>query len=112
MVGNSSSGVVEVPSLKVGTVNIGNRQKGRICAESVIHCKPEKGEIIATLDVACSVDYKEKLQRIKNPYESDGTSAEIVKQIKLCLDNYSGMYKKFYDIGGGGKVRLKKGTAG
>ena len=101
MVGNSSSGVVEVPSLKVGTINIGNRQKGRICAESVIHCKPEKGEIIAALDVACSVDYKEKLQRIKNPYESDGTSAKIVKQIKLCLDNYSGMYKKFYDIGEG-----------
>ncbi|MFZ3131152.1 MAG: UDP-N-acetylglucosamine 2-epimerase [Desulfosporosinus sp.] len=95
--GNSSSGIVEAPSLKVGTINIGNRQKGRICAESVIHCKPEKGEIIAALDLACSFDFKEKLQRIKNPYESNGTSAEIVKQIKLCLEDYSGMYKKFYD---------------
>ena len=98
MIGNSSSGVVEVPSLKVGTINIGNRQKGRICAESVIHCSPEKGEIIAALDKVCSADYKEKLQKINNPYESNGTSEEIVKQIKLCLDNYSGMYKKFYDL--------------
>lgn len=99
IVGNSSSGVVEVPSLKVGTINIGDRQKGRICAESVIHCRPEKAEIIAGLDKVCSADYKEKLQLIKNPYESYGTSAKIVKQIKLCLDNYSGMYKKFHDIG-------------
>lgn len=99
MVGNSSSGIVEVPSLKVGTINIGNRQKGRICSESVIHCKPEKGEILVALDKVCSDEYKEKLQHIKNPYESNGTSDEIVKQIKLCLDNYSGMYKKFYDIG-------------
>ena len=99
MVGNSSSGVVEVPSLKVATINIGNRQKGRICAESVIHCRPEKGEIIAALDEVGSADYQEKLQKIKNPYESNGTSQEIVKQIKMCLDNYSGMYKKFYDIG-------------
>ncbi|KGP75868.1 hypothetical protein JT05_08070 [Desulfosporosinus sp. Tol-M] len=97
MAGNSSSGIVEAPSLKVGTIDIGNRQKGRICAESVIHCQPEKGEIIAALDAACSVDYKEKLQRIKNPYESKGTSAKILKQIMLCLDNYSGMYKKFED---------------
>lgn len=98
MVGNSSSGVVEVPSLKVGTINIGNRQKGRICAESVIHCRPEKGEIIVALDEVGSADYQKKLQQIKNPYESNGTSAEIARQIKLCLDNYSGMYKKFYDI--------------
>lgn len=97
--GNSSSGVVEVPSLRVGTINIGNRQKGRICAESVIHCRPEKGEIIAALDKVCSADYKEKLQHIKSPYDSNGTSAKIVNQIKLCLDNYSGMYKKFHDIG-------------
>ena len=99
MVGNSSSGVVEAPSLKVGTINIGNRQKGRICAESVIHCRPEKGEIIAALDEVSSADYQKGLKQIKNPYESNDTSAEIVKQIKLCLDNYSGMYKKFYDLG-------------
>lgn len=98
IVGNSSSGVVEVPSLKVGTINIGNRQKGRICAESVIHCKPEKDEIITALDKVCSFDYKDQLQQIKNPYESHNTSKEIIKQIKLCLDNYSGMHKKFYDI--------------
>lgn len=100
VVGNSSSGVVEVPSLKVGSINIGNRQKGRICAESVIHCRPEKGQIVAALNEVCSVDYKERLQQINNPYESNGTSAEIVKQIKLCLDSYLGMHKIFCDIGG------------
>jgi UDP-hydrolysing UDP-N-acetyl-D-glucosamine 2-epimerase len=101
MVGNSSSGVIEVPSLKVGTINIGNRQKGRICSDSVIHCKPEKAEILAALDKVCSAEYIENLQQIKNPYGSNGSSAEIVKQIKLCLDNYAGMYKQFYDIGQG-----------
>lgn len=97
VVGNSSSGVVEVPSLKVGTINIGNRQKGRICAESVIHCRAEKGEIIAALDKVCSTDYKDRLQKVKNPYESNATSAKILNQIKLCLDGYSGMFKSFYD---------------
>jgi len=96
MVGNSSSGVGEVPSLKVGTINIGNRQRGRICADSVIHCRPNKKEILAALDRICSDDYRQKLQDTANPYESNGTSEQIVARMKECLANYSGMYKSFY----------------
>jgi len=98
VIGNSSSGIIEAPSMHVGTINIGNRQKGRICAESVIHCRSEKNEIISALDKVCSADYKDKLQHIKNPYESNNTSAEVERIIKLFLDNYSVTYKVFHDI--------------
>ncbi len=96
MVGNSSSGVVEVPSLRVGTINIGNRQRGRICADSVIHCRPDKDEIMEALDRVCSDDYRQQLLETANPYESNGTSDQIVARIKECLAEYSGMHKTFY----------------
>ena len=99
VIGNSSSGIVEAPSMHIGAINIGNRQKGRICAESIIHCRPVKDEIIAALDKVCSANHKEKLPQIKNPYELQGTSAKIVEQLKLCMDNYTGLYKEFFDIG-------------
>ncbi|QHW32611.1 UDP-N-acetylglucosamine 2-epimerase (hydrolyzing) [Paenibacillus rhizovicinus] len=96
MVGNSSSGVVEVPSLKVGTINIGNRQRGRICSDSVLHCKPDQDEIIAALDRVSSDAYRLKMLETVNPYESNGTSEQIVARMKECLANYSGMHKSFY----------------
>ncbi|SDX28710.1 UDP-N-acetylglucosamine 2-epimerase [Paenibacillus sp. CF384] len=96
MVGNSSSGVVEVASLKVGSINIGNRQKGRICADSVIHCRPEKDDIIVSLDFICSAEYRSNVLEVKNPYESNGTSKQIVDYMKESLDNYAGMQKSFY----------------
>lgn len=96
MVGNSSSGVVEVPSLRVGTINIGNRQRGRICADSVIHCRPDKDEITDALDRVCSDEYRQQLLETVNPYESNGTSDQIVARMKECLAEYSGMHKTFY----------------
>ncbi|MEL7656829.1 MAG: UDP-N-acetylglucosamine 2-epimerase [Bacillota bacterium] len=98
VIGNSSSGIIEAPSMRVGTINIGNRQKGRICAESIIHCRAETGEIADALNKVNSTDYQEMLQQIKNPYEFNGTSAEIIKQIKLFLHNNTGSYKSFYDL--------------
>ncbi len=98
VIGNSSSGIIEAPSMHVSTINIGNRQKGRICAESVIHCNPTKHEIKAALDKVGSDDFKSILKQIKNPYELKETSTKIVKQIEKFLESYNERCKMFYDI--------------
>ncbi len=98
VIGNSSSGIIEVPSFKVPTINIGDRQKGRIAAESVIHCAPLASSIIASIDKALSEDFRLKAVHAKNPYEKAGTSESIVKHIIGRLNSTISLKKKFYDI--------------
>lgn len=98
VVGNSSSGIVEIPSLGVGTINIGTRQKGRICADSVIHCKADKKEILEALEKVSTREYRDRLKKTINPYESDNTSKIILEEIKRAIKDYSSMRKKFYDL--------------
>ncbi len=85
VVGNSSSGIIEAPSLKVPTVNIGDRQKGRIAAESVIHCGYSKDEIIKGIEKAIyDQKFLEIVRNVKNPYDpyGDGNfSGRLVKVI-------------------------------
>ncbi|MCT4566306.1 MAG: UDP-N-acetylglucosamine 2-epimerase [Maledivibacter sp.] len=99
VVGNSSSGIIEAPSFKIPTINIGDRQKGRIQAKSVINCKPLKNDIIGSINKALSKDFRESLIHIKNPYGNDDVSYNILKTIKKYLFNNSFNIKKgFYDI--------------
>lgn len=98
VLGNSSSGLVEVPSFHIPTVNIGDRQRGRICAESVIHCGNTVQEIERALQTALSEKFRQSLTIIRNPYEKDGTSDKIVEIIEHVLDNEIEMKKTFYDI--------------
>ena len=93
VVGNSSSGIIEVPSFKKATVNIGNRQKGRIQAKSVINCQPEKTEILNAIEKAFTLDFSD----IKNPYEGENT-AETILSILKDYDISNLIKKKFYDI--------------
>ena len=79
VVGNSSSGIVEAPSFKVGTINIGDRQKGRIRANSIIQCLPEKNVIQKAFKKIYSKDFKELLKACKNPYDHGLSSKKIVK---------------------------------
>jgi len=73
VVGNSSSGIIEIPSLKVPTVNIGDRQKGRMVAESVIHCGYESEDIVKAIEKAVGdEEYLKKIVNIKNPYDPYG----------------------------------------
>ena len=62
VVGNSSSGIIEVPSFHIPTINIGDRQKGRIQAETVINCKPEKESIVKAIDMALSDDFNNNIK--------------------------------------------------
>ena len=97
LVGNSSSGLLEAPSFKIGTIDIGDRQKGRIKADNVINCLPEKMSIDAALKKLYSGDFKKIISTVKNPYESDNTSKKIVNIIKdIDLSNI--LKKSFFDI--------------
>ncbi len=97
VVGNSSSGLAEVPSFKKGTVNIGDRQLGRLQAESVINCAPVKAQIKEALAVLYSAEFQTRLKTVRNPYGEGGASEQIVKTIKhFELDDIA--KKTFYDL--------------
>ena len=96
VVGNSSSGIVEVPSFHIPTLNIGNRQKGRIAAASVVDCLPVKSDIIEKLTTITKQDYFYQLRNIINPYDKPDTALEIVKIIKKEIN--IPVTKKFYNL--------------
>lgn len=98
VIGNSSSGIIEAPSFKVPTINIGDRQKGRIQAESIINCPPEKIEIMRALGRALSPDFMSLVCRVENLYEKENT-AENIKEIIKSFDLRNVLKKEFYDIG-------------
>jgi GDP/UDP-N,N'-diacetylbacillosamine 2-epimerase (hydrolysing) len=96
MVGNSSSGLIEAPSFKIGTINIGDRQKGRIMAESIINCDSSSEAIGNAFQRLYSSDFKKILQNSTNPYGDGGASKKIKDIIKDI--NLDGILKKsFYD---------------
>lgn len=97
VVGNSSSGLAEVPSFKKGTINIGDRQRGRLQAASVINCEPTRQGIAATLKMLYTADFQASLSLVRNPYGEGGASEQVVKTIKHCA--VDGIAKKsFYDL--------------
>lgn len=99
VVGNSSSGLAEAPSFSIGTINIGDRQKGRIKADSVIDCKPIKVDIDMAFDTLYSKKFHELLKTVSNPYGDGCASSDIIKIIKE--KNLTDILKKkFYDMRG------------
>lgn len=97
VVGNSSSGLLEAPTLKKGTVNIGDRQKGRLMADSVINCPPRRDSIKQALHRLYSDDFQSSLPDVCNPYGSGGASKRIVHIIKdYPLDRV--IKKVFHDL--------------
>lgn len=97
VIGNSSSGILEAPSFKIATINIGDRQKGRIKAKSVIDCNSTKKEILNSIKKAYSKDFKKDLKTIKNPYDIGKTTNKIIDIIKK-IDLNNVLKKTFYDI--------------
>jgi GDP/UDP-N,N'-diacetylbacillosamine 2-epimerase (hydrolysing) len=97
VVGNSSSGLLETPSFKIGTINIGDRQKGRIKANSVIDCKPNKESIKKAFEKLYSKEFQEALKSVQNPYGDGCASKKIVEVLKtIKLDDI--LKKSFYDL--------------
>ena len=98
VVGNSSSGIIEVPSMGIPTVNIGCRQKGRIAATSVIDCEPDTDSIVQAITKALSDDFKAQAQKTVNPYYRPDTLQLIVKAIATTpIETLH--TKHFHDIG-------------
>lgn len=99
VIGNSSSGIMEVPSFGIPTINIGDRQKGRIQAESIINCQPEKVEISKSIKIAQSTEFREIAKKVTNPYGNGNTSDAILEILKErfaeCPLN---LKKKFFDL--------------
>lgn len=99
VIGNSSSGIIEVPSFGVPTVNIGDRQKGRLQASSIINCNPVSDEIIRAIGLSQTEEFQCIAINTTNPYSSGNTSECIVETIKEFLNsNKISLKKKFYDV--------------
>lgn len=97
VVGNSSSGLTEVPSFRKGTVNIGDRQRGRLQANSVINCKPIRAEISAAIGMLYGEDFRKRLPHTANPYGDGGAAERILGVIRQAsLDDL--IKKKFFDL--------------
>ena len=97
LIGNSSSGLTEAPSFKKATINIGERQKGRIKAKSIINCLPFKKDIKVSIKKVYSNNFQKLLNDVKNPYENGISSKKIVKILKkIQIKNI--LKKNFHDI--------------
>ena len=99
VLGNSSSGIVEAPAFGIPTVNIGDRQRGRLQSESIINCLRDKESIKAAIDKACSDNFKNVCRKVVSPY-GDGHAAERIAQkiVEVICEGSVDLKKKFYDI--------------
>ena len=106
VVGNSSSGLAEVPSFKKGTINIGDRQRGRLQAESIINCEPTRESISSALMKLNSAAFQSSLTNIINPYGEGAASEKVVNILKHHpLDGIA--KKTFYDLPINSNSRIK-----
>jgi GDP/UDP-N,N'-diacetylbacillosamine 2-epimerase (hydrolysing) len=97
VVGNSSSGLIEVPSFRKGSIDIGDRQRGRVRAASVIHCEPTRQDIARALATLYSPGFQESLAGVENPYGAGGASERVVEVLKHHpLDHL--VKKHFHDL--------------
>ena len=97
VVGNSSSGLIEVPSFRKGSINIGDRQRGRLQAASVINSAPTRQDIAAALKRLYDADFQAGLSQVYNPYGEGGASEKVLETIKhYAIDGIT--KKAFYDL--------------
>jgi len=99
VIGNSSSGLIEAPSFHIPTINIGDRQKGRLQGQSIINCEPIERDILGAIDKASSEPFQQLLSKVINPYGEGNTSDKVVEVINRYLQRDEiNLKKKFYDI--------------
>jgi GDP/UDP-N,N'-diacetylbacillosamine 2-epimerase (hydrolysing) len=96
VVGNSSSGIIEAPSFGIGTVNIGRRQAGRICANSVINCSSSSDDIFASINKALDPSFRKSAREVVNPYGTPGASKRIIRILDAW--DWSVTSQAFYDL--------------
>jgi UDP-N-acetylglucosamine 2-epimerase len=97
IIGNSSSGILEMPYFQRATINLGIRQLGRLNSKSVINVKIKKNDILKSLKKISLPSFKKGIKKSKNFYGNGGSSARIIKILKK-LDTKKLFQKKFFDI--------------
>ena len=98
VIGNSSSGLLEVPSFNIPTINIGDRQKGRIRAKSVIDCSPTKEKIKSAISKIYDKDFLELVKSSTNPYSGNGFPVDNALKIIEETSFKNLLKKEFYDV--------------
>ena len=100
VIGNSSSGIIEAPSFRIPTINIGDRQKGRIQAKSIINCEPKEESIIEAIKLAISSNYRSNIKNVVNPYGDGKTTSNKIVEITrdFLLNDRIELRKSFFDI--------------
>lgn len=99
VIGNSSSGLIEVPSFGIPTIDIGDRQKGRIAGRTIIWCEPKRDSICKAIDTGLSGMFRESIKNAVNPYGNGNTSDRIISIVRdFVLNHKIDIKKKFYDI--------------
>jgi GDP/UDP-N,N'-diacetylbacillosamine 2-epimerase (hydrolysing) len=97
VVGNSSSGLIEVPSFKIPTINIGDRQRGRLKSKTVIDCEPTREAIVNAIEIAKSESFKKEFYSSDNLY-GKGDSSDKILNVLRNTDTKEILKKKFYDL--------------
>ncbi len=98
VLGNSSSGIIEAPAFGIPTINIGDRQRGRLQADSIINCAPDKESIIASIKRALDEKFKITSHNTVNPYGSGHAARQIAaKIVEVVQKDEINLKKKFYD---------------
>lgn len=99
VIGNSSSGIIETPAFHIPTVNIGDRQRGRLQSESIINCRSNSYSIINAITMALTDEYKKICQKSISQY-GDGHAANRIadKVVEVIKDGRIDLKKKFYDL--------------
>ncbi len=98
IIGNSSSGIIEAPSLMTGTINIGNRQKGRTKAATIIDCSPLCEDILKALDQLYSESFQDCLSVVVNPYGVGGAASRIVDKLRTLEIDSINVQKSFFNL--------------
>ena len=99
VLGNSSSGIIETPAFRVPTINIGDRQKGRLQSDNIINCGIESEQIIDAINIALSQEHRNKCKTVIGPYGDGNASKQIAdKTVQVVLDGRIDLKKKFYDL--------------
>ena len=100
VMGNSSSGIIEAPSFGIPTVNIGDRQRGRIQAESILNCEPIQQDIEHCMSLAMDEEFVKKCKTVKNPNGDGYTSEKVISKVKEYYHKNEtiDIKKKFFDV--------------
>lgn len=99
VLGNSSSGIIETPAFGVPTINIGDRQRGRLQSKSVVNCEEDKESIVNAIAIAMSQEHKEICSKVVSPYGDGHAAEQIAKKIyDTVMEGKIDLKKKFYDI--------------